>query len=97
MKKSLLVIFLALPLLLVGCGSGKRVVIPTNTQIVVMPPAYLFSTCPDIPELPSGEGYTQRDVALYITELYNAGKLCKDNLEKVESYLLKAKKTLEKK
>lgn len=96
MKRSLLIILLMMPLLLVGCASGKRVIIPTNTQKVVMPPSYWFTTCPDIPELPSGDDYTQRDVAKLVVELYKAGKLCKDNLDKVEQYLLKAKKTLEK-
>lgn len=98
MKRYLLL--LMLPLLLTGCmslGSGKKVLVPVKEQIIVMPPAILFTSCPDIPELPSGDDYTQRDVANLVVKLYKAGKLCKDNLEAVEQYLLRAKKVLEQK
>ncbi len=99
MKRYLLL--LMLPLLLTGCmslgGSEKKILVPQKEQIVVMPPAILFTSCPDIPELPSGDDYTQRDVAKLVVKLYKAGKLCKDNLEAVERYLLRAKKVLEKK
>ena len=94
MKRFLLVLVL-LPLL-VSCASGKRVIIPVNEQKVVMPPAILF-TCPEIPQFPEGADYTQRDVAELVVELYRAGKLCKDNLEAVQRYLLQAQDILEKK
>ena len=91
-------LLLVLPLLLTGCmslgGGGKKILVPQKEQIVVMPPAILF-TCPDIPKFPEGTEYTQRDVAELVIELYRSGKLCKDNLEAVQKYLLKAREIIE--
>ena len=57
--------------LLMGCASPPPIIEIQKEQ----PPAALL-TCPDAPAVPTG-GYTQKDVALYVTKLYGAWDGCK--------------------
>ena len=85
---------LAIILLCLGlgaCGGTKKTLLIEETTKVAMPPSALWE-CPDV-HLP--ETVTQADVADYVLQLYEAHQICKDHLEAVRTWLIKAEKITE--
>jgi hypothetical protein len=79
-------------LMLAACGGTKNTLMIEETVKVAMPPAELLE-CPDV-RLP--ETVTkQSEVADYVLELYQGHQICKQHLEKVKTWLIKADKITE--
>ena len=91
MKISTLAIIL-LCLGLGACGGTKKTLLIEESTKVAMPPDALWK-CPDvlIPE----EITSQAEVADYVLELYEAHQLCKESLEDIRAWLIKAEKITE--
>ena len=76
---------------LVGCGTTKPLI--TRDRSVVVMPNEAQLRCPDLPMVPTNiERMTDTDVAEYILELYQTGRICKSSLEGVRDFLLEAQK-----
>ena len=85
------IITVVLALTLVGCGSNQTLVVEETTK-VAMPPAALWE-CPDV-VMPESFG-SQADVADYVLSLYESYQVCKESLESVRAWLIKAEKITE--
>ncbi len=83
---------LAIILLCVGlasCGGTKQTLVVEERTKVAMPPDALWE-CPDV-QIPA-DITMQSEVADYVLELYEAHQVCKDSLEDVRAWLIKAEK-----
>jgi len=91
MKKTLLAL-----LLLTSCANETTPVVVTTTKhVVIMPNDKLFE-CPTVKMFPDSKTLTDAQVAKLIVELYKNNQFCKNNIEAVKSFLIKAKETVEK-
>lgn len=91
MKKICLAIVVVLA---AGCTSMQEKVVTVTKPIVVMPPESMYR-CPDLPPIPVEEGLTDVDVANYVLQLYETGRVCKSSLDDVKQFLIEAKKIAE--
>ena len=87
-----LVVFLAS-----GCaGNPKRVLSVQEKQVVVMPSDAQFR-CPELPIVPENiDNLMDTEVADYLLQLYESGKICRDSLEGVKQFLIDAQKGIDK-
>lgn len=95
--KNVMIIMLCLSLIVValalsGCGGTKKTLLIEETTKVAMPPDALWK-CPDV-QIPA-DITMQSEVADYVLELYEAHQVCKESLEGVRAWLIKAEKITE--
>lgn len=71
--------------LLSACGASETVVTRVETVRVTVPASLL--DCPEAPIPPAGEGLTQADIAVYLTDLTEAHGACRLQLEAIRSLM----------
>lgn len=85
MRRALVTSLFALALTLAACAGTPPVPVVIVPEV---PPALL--SCADEPPVPAG-AYTQRDVAVFVLDLAQAGRGCRARLEAVKTILEKTK------
>ncbi len=82
-------------LLIVGCATTSDPVSVQYKNKVVMPSDAQLR-CPDLPIVPSDIGnLTDVQVAEYLLDLYQAGKICKQSLAAVKKFLEDAQQAID--
>jgi len=66
---------------LCGCAQEPRLLVESRLERATLPPSLL--TCQDSPDPP--QATTQRDVALFIIQLWEAGEDCRSKLAAVRA------------
>ena len=87
-----------IPLVLIGvilsaCAGTKNTLLSVRKENVLIEPPASIMECPPAPAPPTGE-YTQRDVAAYISKLYEAHQICGTSMEKIREFIQEAKEAL---
>lgn len=85
----------ALALALAGCGPEQGPVLISKQFVVPDVPSALYN-CPIIRNYPEVARLTDRQVAQLIVELQRNNTTCKNSMEAIRSFLVRAKVTVQK-